>query len=95
MGLSAEKASEMTDIIGQDENLYLKKNEENVSYYSSIYSLKKICSRKSYIAGTKIRTVFIRVGLCPGGGAYTWSNKSVNEKVGLSFSEMVNDAEKS
>ena len=34
-------ASEMTDVIRQNENLYLK-NEENVSYYSSIFSLKKI-----------------------------------------------------
>ena len=35
-------------------------------------------------SGTKIGiNAFIREGLC-GGGAYTWSNKSVEEKEGLS-----------
>ena len=40
---SKQKASETTDNIRHNENLYLK-NEENVSYYSSIHSLKKICT---------------------------------------------------
>ena len=40
-------ASEMTaatDTTRQNENLSFEKNEENVSYYSSIGSLKKICT---------------------------------------------------
>ena len=39
-----KRASETTDIKRQNEHLYLK-NEENASYYSFIYSLKKICTR--------------------------------------------------
>ena len=39
-----KKISEMTDMLRQAKNLYLQKNEQNVLYYSSIYSLKKICT---------------------------------------------------
>ena len=38
-----KNASETTDITRQNENFYLE-NEGNVSYYLSIYSLKKICT---------------------------------------------------
>ena len=55
--------------------IYLK-NEEIVSYYSSIYSLP--------IFGIN---AFIREGLCAEGltekGAFTWSDTSVKENVGL------------
>ena len=40
---SLKKANETTDTITQNEYLYLK-NDENLLYYSSIYSLKKICT---------------------------------------------------
>ena len=40
-GGSKRKASGMTDIIRQNENVYMK-NEENVLYYSSVHSFKKI-----------------------------------------------------
>ena len=58
------------------ENLYLK-------LYLELYL-------KLYLSGTKIGIIgFIRKGLCSrrrggGGGAYTWSDTSVQEKVGLS-----------
>ena len=43
---------------------------------------------KWYLSALKIGiNEFIREGLCAGGGAYTWSNTSVKEKVGLSAGE--------
>ena len=40
---SKQNASETIDNIRQDENLFCE-NKKNVWYYSSIYSLKKICT---------------------------------------------------
>ena len=83
---SKQKASETTDNNRQNENLYLK-NEENVSYYSSIYSLKKFV-RKIILLWLKKRNQRVHTGELIYGGlyerAYTWSNTSVQEKVGLS-----------
>ena len=65
-------ASEKTYKIRQNENLYLK-NKENVSYYSSICSFKNIVPEIVPLWLKNRHQV-----------AYTWSNRSVKEKVGLS-----------
>ena len=72
------------DTTRQNEDLYLKKCEEKCILF--VYLLiKKNLYLKSYLPGSKIGiNAFMRVGLCEG-GAYTWSNRSVKEKVGLSF----------
>ena len=76
MGLSArgalyagqKRASETTDIVRQNENLYLK-NDENVLYYSYIYLLtKENLYLKLYLSVSKIGiNAFIKVGLSSGG----------------------------
>ena len=79
----SKKASEMTDIITHNENLHIKELRECIVLF--VYLLiKENLYLKSYISGSKIGTnAFIREGICAG-GAYTWSNKSVKEKVTLS-----------
>ena len=55
-----------------------------VSYYLSIYTLKK-CVPETVPLWLKTRNQRIHTGkIMRGGGAYTWSNVSVKEKVRLS-----------
>ena len=64
---SKEKVSETTDTIRQNENLYLK-NEENVSFIH-LFTHEKNLYLKSYLSGSKIEiNAFIREGLCARGG---------------------------
>ena len=58
-------------------------NEENVSYYSSIYSLKNICTRNRTSLAQKLESMDSYGWAYAQGvrAAYTWNNRSVKEKV--------------
>ena len=84
----ANETTAATNTIRQNEHPYLK-NEENVSYYSSISSLKKIIQMVPLWLKNGNQRVDIQGDLCAEGlirgGGVTWSNTSVKEKVGLSY----------
>ena len=63
----ASKTTAATNTIRQNEHPYLKKNKENVSYYSSISSLKKNLYLKSYLFGSKVGVNALIRGIMRGG----------------------------